>query len=273
MNRPPKAKVFLEGRYLKLSRDLPQTIFYCPECKGHPRRRRKCARCEGFGKLTRDSVQELIGWVAGKAFGTRQHRFHGAGREDVDVRMLGRGRPFVLELVAPKVFTVDLAELEAEINRRNEGRLLVCGLHWTEKSRVSILKETPHAKEYEALVEAPGGIDTARIAEVVGRRRDVVQHTPDRVAHRRAERDRVRWVEFRSIEPAGEDRWRVRLSTQHGTYVKEVLSGEGGNTHPSLASLLGVSCRCLELDVLAILDAEGHEEPVYDAPPVFGSGL
>ena len=274
MNRPPTTKVFLEGRYLKLSRDLPQTVFFCPDCKGHPRRRKKCARCEGFGKLTRDSVQELIGWVAGKAFGTRKHKFHGAGREDVDVRMLGSGRPFVLELVDPKVFDVDLAALEAEINRRNEGRLVVRALHWTEKTRIALLKETPHAKEYEALVEVAGPVEREALDALLGRRIVVTQHTPERVAHRRADKDRERWVEFRSIEPAGEaQRWRVRLSTQHGTYVKEVLSGEEGQTVPSLASLLGVPCRCLELDVLAILDAEGHDEPEYAAPPSFGSGL
>ena len=273
MNRPPKTKVFLEGRYRKLARDLPQTVFFCPVCKGHPRRRKKCERCEGFGKLTKDSVQELVGWVAGKAFGTRKHVFHGAGREDVDVRMLGRGRPFVLELVDPKVFDVDLAALEAEINRRNEGRLEVQGLHWTEKSRIAILKETPHAKEYEALVELEREVAPAQFAALEGRRLEVTQHTPDRVAHRRAEKDRQRWIEFRAFEVAGPQLLRVRLSTQHGTYVKEVLSGEGGNTQPSLASLLGVPCHCRELDVLAILDAEGHEEPVYSAPPEFGSGL
>jgi tRNA pseudouridine synthase 10 len=273
MNQPPKTKVFLEGRYKKLTRDLPQTVFFCPDCKGHPRRRKKCARCEGFGKLTRESVQELIGWVAGKAFGTRKHVFHGAGREDIDVRMLGAGRPFVLELVAPKVFEVDLAALEAEINRRNEGRLEILGLHWTEKARIAILKETAHAKEYEALVELDAPVAPERAAALVGKRFQVTQHTPDRVAHRRAEKDRLRWIEFRALEPEGEQRLRVRLSTQHGTYVKEVLSGEGGNTTPSLASLLGIPCRCLELDVLAILDAEGQDEPVYSAPQEFGSGI
>ena len=105
---PAPVKVFVEGRYRKLSRDLPQTVFFCPDCKGHPRRRRDCARCEGFGKLTRDSVQELIGWVVGSAFKTRKNKFHGAGREDVNVRMLGDGRPFVMEVVAPKVLDVDL---------------------------------------------------------------------------------------------------------------------------------------------------------------------
>jgi tRNA pseudouridine synthase 10 len=130
--RPPVAKVFVEGRYRKLSRDLPQTVFFCPDCKGHPRRRKGCERCEGFGKLTRDSVQELVGWVLGSALKTRKNKFHGAGREDVNVRMLGAGRPFVMEFQNPKERSVDLAELEAEINRRKEGRLEVQGLHYSE---------------------------------------------------------------------------------------------------------------------------------------------
>ncbi len=375
MNQPPKAKVFLEGRYRKLCRDLPQTVFFCPECKGHPRRRRKCARCEGFGKLTRDSVQELIGWVAGKAFGSRRNKFHGAGREDVDVRMLGEGRPFILEIVGPRSVQVDLAAVEAEINRRNAGRLEVVGLHWSEKTRVPVLKETAHAKEYEALVEVEGELDAARAAALLEQRTLVVQHTPERVAHRRADLDRERWFvllgfesapapsapaepaaarplfssdeesaaadasELDASEPdalesaadfeAGEaplvepdpnsgadayaqaaqssaspapaqrshpaarpqaeaariptgplSYWRARLRTQHGTYVKEILSGDGGNTRPSLGELLGVRCRCLELDVTSILDEQGgelaqagSERATTAAAPGFGAGL
>ena len=278
MNNPPKAKVYVEGRYRKLSRDLPQTVFFCPDCKGHPRRRRRCERCEGFGKLTRDSVQELLGWVAGKAFGTRKNKFHGAGREDVDVRMLGDGRPFVLEMIAPKQFDVDLAEIEAEVNRRNEGRLEIHGLHWTEKARIPALKETHHAKEYEALVAFEEPLEAKAFAELLGRRVDIAQKTPDRVAHRRAEKTRERWVEFLSFEPENggdgpSSTWRVRMRTQHGTYVKEVLSGESGKTDPSLASLVAAPCRCVELDVLAILDSEGETEERASEPVRFGAGL
>lgn len=275
MNQPPPTKVFLEGRYRKLSRDLPQTVFFCPECKGHPRRRRKCERCEGFGKLTKDSVQELLGWVVGKAFGTRKNKFHGAGREDVDVRMLGDGRPFVLELINPKVFDVDLAAVEAEVNRRNEGRLEIVNLHWTEKARVAILKETHHAKEYEAVVEVEGAPDPARVEELVGRRVEILQRTPSRVAHRRAEKERARWIEVTSFEPVPDrdDQHVVRMRTQHGTYVKEVLSGESGRTEPSVAELVGVPCRCVTLDVTAILDEEGEPEPQLQPPPSFGAGL
>jgi tRNA pseudouridine synthase 10 len=270
----PPTKVFVEGRYRKLSRDLPQTVFFCPECKGHPRRRRGCERCEGFGKLTRDSVQELVGWVLGAAFKTRKNKFHGAGREDVNVRMLGEGRPFVVELLGPKVFDVDLAAVEAEINRRNAGRLEVLGLHWTEKGRVQQVKEEKHAKEYRALVRVAGEVAPERVQALVGPRRTVVQRTPERVAHRRANLERERWIEVASLAPAGEPGlWELVLRAQHGTYVKEAISGEGGMTRPSVAELLGAPCECVELDVLAILGAEGELAEKARPAPSFGAFL
>jgi len=270
----PKVRVFLEGRYRKLTRDLPQTVFFCPECKGHPRRRRGCARCEGFGKLTKDSVQELIGYVVGPAFKTRKHKFHGAGREDLDVRMLGQGRPFVVEVLDPKVLDVDLAAVEAEINRRNEGRLEIRGLHWADKGRVRVLKEEPHAKEYEALVAVDGVLDRARFAPLVGKRLDVVQQTPARVAHRRADKARERWIEFLAFEPLEDGALlRVRLRTEHGTYVKEAIHGEGGATRPSLSELLGVGCACRELDVIDILDVGGTQVEIPRKPLEFGANL
>ncbi|MCC6408164.1 MAG: hypothetical protein IT453_13460 [Planctomycetes bacterium] len=265
MQSPPSAKVFVEGRYKKLCRDLPQTVFFCPDCKGHPRRRKGCARCEGFGKLTRDSVQELIGWVLGGALKTRKNKFHGAGREDVNVRMLGTGRPFVMEFLGPKVFDIDLAAVEAEINRRNEGRLEVHGLHWTEKGRVRIVKEEKHAKEYRAAVKVERDIEPAKATALVGKRLTIVQHTPERVAHRRADLDRERWIEVLSVEKTGELVYDVVLRTEHGTYVKEAISGENGSTRPSLAELFGVPCECLELDVTAILDEGGKRENEFGA--------
>ncbi|MFT4539698.1 MAG: tRNA pseudouridine synthase 10 [Planctomycetota bacterium] len=278
MNAPPKVKVFVEGRYNKLTRDLPQTVFFCPDCKGHPRRRRGCERCEGFGKLTRDSVQELIGWVLGKGFGTRRNKFHGAGREDVDVRMLGEGRPFVMEMIGPKVSEVDLAALEAEINRRNEGRMQVRGLHWTEKVRVRQLKEGKFAKEYLARVRVETAPDAQAMEDLIGKRVTIQQQTPSRVAHRRADKVRERWIEVRSIEATDDaDLFEVRLACEHGTYVKEAVSGEGGSTEPSLgAQLGGIACTCEALDVLAILEEDGGEavfNSERETGTRFGAGL
>jgi tRNA U54 and U55 pseudouridine synthase Pus10 len=109
--RKARASVYLESRYRKLERGLPQTIFYCPDCKGHRRRRKNCRRCDGYGKLTKDSVQELIARHLLPAYRARSGEFHGAGREDLDVRMLGHGRPFVFEVVGPRARGVDLEEI------------------------------------------------------------------------------------------------------------------------------------------------------------------
>jgi tRNA pseudouridine synthase 10 len=274
MTELPQAKVFIEGRYRKLTRDLPQTVFFCPKCKGHPRRRKKCEECEGFGKLTRDSVQELIGWVMGAALKTRKNKFHGAGREDINVRMLGRGRPFVVEFINPKVLTVDLAALEAEINRRNDGRLELEGLHWSEKGRVRVLKEMQNAKEYAMLIEVDGQPEPGVFEGLVGKRFDLEQKTPQRVAHRRADLVRERWLEVLSVQPTDEpSRWKMNVRTQHGTYVKEAITGDEGGTTPSITQVVGLPCSCLELDVLEILDAEGESIPVRSAPASFGQGV
>ena len=272
MQNKPKVKVFVEGRYRKLTRDLPQTVYFCPECKGHFRRRKKCERCEGFGKLSRDSVQELVGWVLGKAFGTRKNKFHGSGREDVDVRMLGRGRPFVMEFLNPRESEIDLAELEAEVNRRNEGRLEIEGLCWSDQTRVRELKETPHAKDYQVRVSSEAPLDLDACMERSGARIQVEQRTPNRVAHRRADKTRERWIEILEITPCedGDLEYLVRLRTEHGTYVKEVVTGEDGRSNPSLSELFGVPCECMELDVLYILTKEGEQISEPERPLPFG---
>jgi tRNA pseudouridine synthase 10 len=250
-------KVYFEGRYRKLTRDLPQTLFYCPECRG-----KGCDRCEGFGKLTRDSVQELIAWVAMPRFKGRRNKFHGAGREDLNVRMLGDGRPFVMEILKAKRPDVDLEELAAEINRRNEGRLEISGLRYTNRKRVVELKEMKACKDYRALVRFADGVESdvgACLAELQKRGRlDLVQSTPTRVAHRRANLDRERWIEILEYGEAdaganGEAQWWITMRSQHGTYIKEAISSDEGRTKPSIAEWVGAPAECAELDVVGIL--------------------
>lgn len=273
--RPPESRLFLEARYRKLVRGLPQTIFYCPRCKG-----RGCRVCERFGKLTKDSVQELVarkilGW-----YRARKGKFHGAGREDIDVRMLGQGRPFVFEVLAPRRLDVDLEELRGAINEYGRGRIEVTPFVAVPRPRVAAIKETRSRKVYAALVElGSGAIDAAvreRVAALPGQELTIVQRTPQRVAHRRADKDRTRDVRVRAAFFEPDDRLHVEIECQHGTYVKEWVSGEDGRSQPSLADLLGVETRCLALDVLDVLgpfppiqSSEGREI----AAPTFAAEL
>ena len=80
---------YMYGRYRKLERGIPQTKWPCRSCKG-----RGCQRCDQTGMQYQSSVQGLIGDPLLEIFGSKEHAFHGMGREDIDVRCLGRGRPF-----------------------------------------------------------------------------------------------------------------------------------------------------------------------------------
>ena len=255
---PGAVKVLFEGRYRKLVRDLPQTIFYCPKCKG-----RGCETCEGFGKLTRDSVQELIARVAMPRLKARRNKFHGAGREDLDVRMLGKGRLFVFEAIKCKRPMVDLEDLAAEVNRRYEGRIEIQNLKLCGRRRVVEIKETRCPKDYRARVRCnaaeeetwPADMEQRLQALKDGGRIPILQTTPNRVAHRRADLERKRWIEILEFAPEGQD-WSITIRSAHGTYIKEAISGENGRTQPSLAGLLKTSCSCIELDVMEILAPE-----------------
>ena len=266
------SRLLFEGRYRKFVRDLPQTVFFCPKCKG-----RGCNTCGGFGKLTKDSVQELIARVAMPRFKARRNKFHGAGREDMDVRMLGTGRLFVFEMQKAKRNTVDLEELAAEVTRRAEGRIEIFDLKLCDRKRVVEIKETHCAKEYQARVRFEEGAEVdydaaAKILEdlVQQERFDIVQKTPQRVAHRRADMDRVRWINITGWERDGDDLL-VSILSQHGTYIKEAISSDDGRSQPSLSSLLGAPCSCVELDVLAILEpdpeAQADSEPESQTDP------
>jgi len=105
------APIFIYGRYNKLSREIPQTIWPCRLCKG-----KGCGRCNGIGKMYETSVQEIIGDVAVKMSEGEEHFMHGMGREDIDALMLGTGRPFVLEISGPRKRDIDLKELERTAN-------------------------------------------------------------------------------------------------------------------------------------------------------------
>lgn len=262
VQRRPRFDLFLESRYRKLRRGLPQTVFFCPVCKGDRRRRDKCAHCEGFGKLTKESVQELIARRLVPALQAKTGKFHGAGREDIDVLMLGRGRPFVFEVLGARNVDVDLEALRKDIEQRAEGAIELAPFVRVDRKRIVHWKESHFDKVYRAEVQVDAAPSAAALAAARAFDGAVVQRTPQRVAHRRADLDRERTLRVLSLEPvagggadgAPEGVWQLRMQCQHGTYVKEWISGDEGRTTPSLASLLGVACRCQVLDVEEILD-------------------
>ncbi|PKL70181.1 MAG: tRNA pseudouridine(54/55) synthase Pus10 [Methanomicrobiales archaeon HGW-Methanomicrobiales-1] len=246
--------VFFYGRYQKFERGIPQTHWDCRACRG-----KGCEKCNFTGAQYLDSVEELIGRPVIAAFDGTNAVLHGAGREDIDARMVGTGRPFILEVVEPKRRTLDLKALEAEINRTADGRVSVELKRWTDRAEVETLKSNKAHKKYRILVEVDGALSADEFANAVKTLEGVTiqQRTPERVAHRRA--DKIRERKVLAIEHAGEQdgKFVVEVLGEAGLYIKELVSGDSGRTRPSLAEILKKPARVTSLDVTQV---EGMKE-------------
>ena len=134
---------YIYGRYRKLERGIPQTRWPCRACKG-----RGCERCNDTGLQYQRSVQDLIGNPLIEVFDAPEHSFHGMGREDIDVRCMGRGRPFVIEMKEPKIRDFDYQYAMQLINEKAGGSIEVTDLRASNRSEVVRIKDTPAEKSY-----------------------------------------------------------------------------------------------------------------------------
>jgi len=82
----------------------------------------------------------------------------------------------------------------------------------------------------------------------------ILQRTPVRVSHRRADLERKRKVHGITLEELNEAEkyFVLTVRCEGGLYVKELVSGDNGRTNPSLSALLGKECRVKELDVMNV---------------------
>jgi tRNA pseudouridine synthase 10 len=179
--------VYVYGRYRKLERGIPQTRWPCRACKG-----RGCERCDQTGLQYKRSVQDLIGNPMLDIFEGNEHAFHGMGREDIDVRCLGRGRPFVLEIKEPKKRAFNAEKLAEIINEAAQGSVEVSSMRASTRSEVVRIKDTPAEKSYtirftlEPMNEAEYAVLTAPVDMT---KEDVQDRSKKRRRQRRGDKD------------------------------------------------------------------------------------
>ena len=240
--------LYLYGRYRKLERGIPQTRWPCRSCRG---RDGGCESCAGSGLQYPDSVQDLIGEPLRLVFSAADTSFHGMGREDIDVRCLGSGRPFVIELKSPLKRTAVHSELVELINDEAGGRVEVIDLRASKRPEVARIKQTAAEKSYTIRFRYDGDLDAdeveRQVLSLVGE--TLHQQTPNRVSHRRA--DKVRKRKVVSITDVIVEPPEVQLCVraESGTYVKELIHSDEGRTTPSITERLGGECEVLWLDV------------------------
>ena len=232
--------VFILGRYKKLVRGIPQAIWICKTCRG-----KGCKDCDFSGRRYPDAVEEYILPILQQFAKAKSSKFHGSGREDIDALMLGNGRPFVAELLEPKIRTLDLLMLQEKINSLAKGRVEVVLLEITNRNKVRELKSMSRrmGKNYRLRIKLPqpSHIDL-----------EIAQQTPLRFLHRRADLTRLREVFTITASQVDQEHLLIEVYCEGGLYVKELIHGDQGRTKPSLSGLLGMELAVEELDVLKV---------------------
>jgi tRNA pseudouridine synthase 10 len=242
----------------------------------------------------------------------REAVFHGAGREDVDARMLGGGRPFVIEVKEPRAREVDTATLQETVNDFAGGTVEVEGLTPATYEMVERVKELEASKRYRMAVSFEEPVDrgafAAALAELEGA--TIHQETPQRVDHRRASKTRTREVydvagqlggdleeprveqaraaareapggdqeggevapDDRPTEPDGEETATRATISVHGAGGLYVKELVSGDEGRTEPSLAGLLGVDAHVTALDVLDVAGEAEPFED-PDYFRSGV
>ena len=237
--------LFIIGKYVKLGRRISQIKWLI--WNGEKYRLKYELSIEGCFQTIAETFK------AEKAI------LHAAGREDVDVRMLGHGRPMIVELKKPKLrktFKERLMEAQNKVREVSEGYVLVFLEGKTSKDLVKEIKEQAknHVKTYRALILSEDRIEKhdLEILENTFNNVLVSQRTPTRVLRRRPDILREKMVYKVATRKVCENIFEAIIKCQGGLYVKELINGDQGRTNPSFSSVVGKNLKCLELDVLGI---------------------
>ena len=268
--------LYLLGRYCKFARDVPQSEWTInnPHDTNNDGNSNNPSR--GGVRKGRNSVEEILVQAAREVFSCASAAMHACGREDIDVRMLGNGRPFVLQLLQPSLTphyteSESIARLEALINEKRglncEGDISITGLARTEAEVWSSLQAVAEEKKkrYRCVVwcasplspSAPLSLRalSSQDEDEAGRTcLKLSQLTPLRVLHRRSLLTRIRYAYNLRIQIINAHFFVLDLTTSAGTYVKEFVHGDLGRTEPSISSMLGCACDILQLDVIRLYD-------------------
>ena len=208
--------------------------------------------------MYQNSVEEYVSHPFLKAGQGISSKFHGSGREDIDARMLGTGRPFVIEISEPKKRNLDFESIIEEIKLNSEGKVEISLEGITNRSKVREIKtrSSRNAKAYRAIVSLEEPLpDDLTILETVSSELSgtlIQQRTPIRVAHRRADKIRTRKVISFKIEKVAPTQITVYLVCEGGLYVKELIHGDQGRTQPNFSDKLGIPAVVSELDVIEV---------------------
>ncbi|KAK1261371.1 hypothetical protein QJS04_geneDACA001312 [Acorus gramineus] len=157
------------------------------------------------------SVEEIIGSNVLPVCKGDSYKFHAAGREDIDVRMLGSGRPFLVEVLNARI-SPSLSDIQAiadKINNSENHYVEVKSLKIVDSQVWTLMREgeAEKQKQYAALVWISRPLEETDLQKISS------------------------------------------IKELAGTYIKEFVHGDLGRTQPNIGTILGCRAEIVQLDV------------------------
>ncbi|MEM4490108.1 MAG: tRNA pseudouridine(54/55) synthase Pus10 [Desulfurococcaceae archaeon] len=232
--------LFYSGIYWKLGRNISHVPWYTKTgSKKYPL-----------------SIQEAVEKVFGSVFNADEVVIHAAGREDVDARMLGSGRPLIIEVKSPRK-RIDLNELKNIVENSFKNTPVVLSIS-SSTTRGNIARIKEHSKRKRKIYRVTVYVSDEVKAEELKTldeyfvNREITQRTPTRILRRKKDLERKRKVYMVKSAKISNNVFEALVYCDGGLYVKELVHCDNGRTTPCFAGILGKKAIPVELDVLYV---------------------
>lgn len=230
--------IYITGQYAKYSREISNSEW----------------------KINGSSIEQIVAKYIVHYYEPIEHKFYSAGREDLDVRMLGVGRPFVLELVNPHKLNLNNINLVKLIEDQIKGESVelsvqINNLRKVTKSIYGKIKEGEETKTktYRCIVYSQKSLTANDLIKLTTMKSiEIKQLTPLRVLHRRTLSCRKKKITNMKTQLINSHFFVLDITAQAGTYIKEFVHGDLQRTTPNITTILNSDCDIMQLDVLEV---------------------
>lgn len=237
--------LYITGRYLKLQRGISHSCWFIGD--------------DRIGQFNTSVEKEIIHSME-KIFGTNNIVFCSSGREDIDVRMLGTGRPYGCRIENPRFIPDSIEPLQPMSGQGTFIEIFDTVYHKFDTTIFDRMNYTieEKRKKYRCFVISSKKLPHDLKLNELTFPFILKQKTPLRVLHRRKEMVRDKEVhDLKIIERLNDYSFILDIETSSGTYIKEFCHGDFGRTRPSLPELIqnfDGECDIIQLDVIQLIE-------------------
>lgn len=221
--------LFVYGRYLKMTRGLPQ-------------KHRKYAAL-----LKEGSIEQILAQRLTESFNAKGAKFTWVGGESTESLVLGSGRPFYAEIIEPKLRHIDESEIFKE---KDKGVILKEMMIMDEKP-----KKSPNFKvKVSAHVKFDEEVDEERFNILKER----LQNSEVKVVPLRKKAFMKKIYDF-NLERINGKEAKIMFECDGGLNIKRFISGSDSDVgkdlleiSPSVSEIIGIKANCDTFDILDV---------------------